>query len=404
MTTQNPEGISPRIAAVAESATLAIDAKAKALKAAGEPIIGFGAGEPDFAPPAYVMEAAAAAAMEPASWKYTATNGLPELRKAIAAKTLRDSGWEVSDGQVLVTNGGKQACLEAFETVLGDGDECIVPAPYWTSYTEMIKLAGATPVIVLADDTAGFRVTVEQLESARTTKTKAIILNSPSNPTGAVYTKDQLVAIGEWAARNSLWVITDEIYEHLTYGDAKFHSLPVVCPAIADKTIVVNGVAKTYAMTGARVGWIIANPAVIKAATNLQSHATSNVNNIAQKAALAAVAGSLDVVDEMKVAYDRRRKTIVRMLNEIPGVTCIEPEGAFYAFANFTGVLNRDYAGTMVTSTLELAAAALDQAKIAIVPGEAFGAPGYIRFSYALADADLEEGITRLHKLIANGN
>jgi aspartate/methionine/tyrosine aminotransferase len=394
------ERISRRVAAVAESATLAIDAKAKALKAAGEPVIGFGAGEPDFPTPEAIVGAAVAACRDPASHKYTPTAGLPELRSAIAAKTARDSGLAVESAQVLVTNGGKQAIYNTFATLLDPGDEVLVPAPYWTTYPEAIALAGGVPVGVPTDERTGFRAPVDALEAARTPRTKVLLFVSPSNPTGAVYPREEIEAVGAWAAAHGLWVVTDEIYEHLVYGGRAHHSMPVVVPELADRCVVVNGVAKTYAMTGWRVGWMIGPLDVIRAATNLQSHATSNVANVSQRAALAAVSGDLSAVAEMREAFDRRRRRIHEMLNEIPGVTCVEPEGAFYAFPSFREMLGRTLRGRTPTTTLELAEVILDEAKVAIVPGEAFGAPGYARLSYALGDLDLEEGVNRIGKLL----
>ncbi|WP_058046841.1 pyridoxal phosphate-dependent aminotransferase [Streptomyces roseifaciens] len=393
--------VSTRIGSISESATLAVDAKAKALKAAGRPVIGFGAGEPDFPTPGYIVEAAVEACRDPKNHRYTPAGGLPELKAAIAAKTLRDSGYRVEASQVLVTNGGKQAIYEAFAAILDPGDEVIVPAPYWTTYPESIRLAGGVPVDVVADETTGYRVSVEQLEAARTERTKVLLFVSPSNPTGAVYSREQVEAVGRWAAEHGLWVLTDEIYEHLVYGDAEFSSLPVVVPELRDKCIVVNGVAKTYAMTGWRVGWVIAPQDVIKAATNLQSHATSNVSNVAQRAAIAAVAGDLSAVDEMKVAFDRRRRTIVRMLNEIDGVLCPEPEGAFYAYPSVKELLGKEIRGKRPATSVELAALILEEVEVAVVPGEAFGTPGYLRLSYALGDEDLVEGVSRIQKLLA---
>lgn len=395
------ERISRRIAAVAESATLAIDAKFKALKAAGEDVIGYGAGEPDFPTPEHIVEAAVAACHDPANHRYTPTPGLPELRAAIATKTARDSGYAVDASQVLVTNGGKQAIYNTFATLLDPGDEVIVTAPYWVTYPESIALAGGVTVVVETDESTGFKATVEQLEAARTPRTKILLFVSPSNPTGGVYSRQEIEEIGEWADQHGLWVVTDEIYEHLVYGDHTQHSMPVVVPALADRCVVINGVAKTYAMTGWRVGWMIAPGDVIKAATNLQSHATSNVNNVAQRAALAAVSGDLSAVAMMREAFDRRRIRIHELLNEAPGVTCIEPEGAFYAFPSFKAVLGREIRGRTADSTLELAEIILDEAKVAIVPGEAFGAPGYARLSYALGDDDLAEGVTRIIKLLS---
>ena len=393
--------VSHRIGAIAESATLKVDAKAKALKAEGRPVIGFGAGEPDFPTPGYIVDAAVEAARDAKNHRYTPAGGLPELKKAIVEKTARDSGLVVEPAQVLVTNGGKQAIYQAFAAMLDPGDEVIVPAPYWTTYPEAIQLAGGVPVDVLADETQDYKVTVEQLEAARTERTKVLLFVSPSNPTGAVYTADEIRAIGAWVEEHGLWVLTDEIYEHLVYDDLDTGSLPVLCPELAEYTVVVNGVAKTYAMTGWRVGWVIGPKDIVKAATNLQSHATSNVANVSQRAAIAALEGDLTAVDEMKVAFDRRRRTIVSMLNEIDGVVCPTPGGAFYAYPSVKGLLGKEYDGTLVETSAELAEYILDKAEVAIVPGEAFGSPGYLRLSYALGDDDIVEGITRLQKLFA---
>jgi aspartate aminotransferase len=389
------------VSAISESATLAVDAKAKALKAAGRPVIGFGAGEPDFPTPGYIVEAAQRAAADPKFHKYTPAAGLPELRQAIADKTARDSGYQVEASQVLVTNGGKQAVYQTFAALLDDGDEALLPAPYWTTYPESIALAGGVPVTVPTDESTGYLASVEALDAACTERTKLLVFVSPSNPTGAVYPPEQVKAIGEWAAAKGIWVVTDEIYEHLVYGDATFSSVPVRAPQVADRCVVLNGVAKTYAMTGWRVGWMIGPKDVIKAAANLQSHATSNVANVSQVAALAAVSGDLSAVETMREAFDQRRRTIVRMLNEIPGVVCPEPLGAFYAYPSVTGVLGKEIAGKRPESSTELASLILDEAEVAVVPGEAFGTPGYFRLSYALGDADLEEGIARIGKLLA---
>ena len=394
--------VSRRVAAIAPSATLAVDAKAKAMKAAAEPVIGFGAGEPDFPTPAHVVEAAVAACSDPANHRYSPAAGLPDLRAAVAAKTERDSGLVVAPEQVIITNGGKHAVYNTMLTLLDPGDEVLLPAPYWTTYPEPIRLADAVPVVLPTDEATGFRVTVEALEAARTPRTKAMVFVSPSNPTGAVYPEAEVRAIGEWAAEHGIWVITDEIYEHLTYGEHTFSSMPVVVPEVAERCVVLNGVAKTYAMTGWRVGWLIAPAPVAKAAANLQSHQTSNVANVSQRAALAAVSGPLDAVDEMRAAFTRRGETIHRMLNAIDGVTCIEPQGAFYAFPNLTGVLGRRIGGVTPMTTVELAEVILEQAKVAIVPGEAFDAPGYARLSFALGDDDLGEGVTRIGDLLAS--
>jgi aspartate aminotransferase len=391
--------ISARIAAIHESATLAVDAKARALRAEGRPIIGFGVGEPNFPTPEYIAEAAARACLDPKNHKYSATGGLPELREAIAAKTARDSGYQVQPSQVLVTNGGKHAVYQTFATLIDPGDEVLVPSPYWTTYPEVIALAGGITVPVATDERSGYLASVADLEAARTERTKALLFVSPSNPTGAVYPPAQVAEIGRWAAENGLWVITDEIYEHLVYGDARFVSMPVVTPEIADRCVVLNGVAKTYAMTGWRVGWMIGPADVIKAAGNLQSHTTSNVCNVAQRAALAAVSGDLSAVARMREAFSRRKTTMTRMLNEIPGVVCPEPQGAFYCYPSVKGLLDREIAGRSAASSAELAELLLEEAEIAVVPGEAFGTPGYFRLSCALSDADLEEGLTRLAKL-----
>ena len=392
--------ISRRIAAIAESATLAVDGKAKALKAAGRPVIGFGAGEPDFPTPDYIVKAAAEVAAKPANHRYTPTPGLPELRDAIVAKTLRDSNYVITADQVLVTNGGKQSVYQSFASIIDPGDEVILPSPYWTTYPECIKLAGGISVEVFADESQNYLVTVDQLEAARTPKTKALLFCSPSNPTGSVYSAEQVKAIGEWALAHGIWIISDEIYEHLLYDGATAPSLPVVVPGLADQTLIINGVAKTYAMTGWRVGWMIGPKDVIKAATNLQSHLTSNVSNVSQRAAIAALTGDLTAVHEMGVAFDRRRKLIVDLLNKIPGVTCPTPTGAFYVYPSVKGVLGKEIRGKRPQTSAELATLILDEVEVAAVPGEAFGPSGYLRFSYALSDEDIVEGIGRVAKLL----
>ena len=396
--------ISARIAAIAESATLAVDAKAKALKAAGRPVIGFGAGEPDFPTPDYIVEAAAAATKVVANHRYSPTPGLPDLRDAIVAKTKRDSNYEITADQVLVTNGGKQAVYQAFATIVDEGDEVLLPAPYWTTYPECIQLAGGKAVEVFADETQNYLVSVEQLEAARTPKTKALLFCSPSNPTGSVYSVEQVKAIGEWALKNNIWIIADEIYEHLLYDGATAPSMPVLVPGLADTTIILNGVAKTYAMTGWRVGWMIGPKDVIKAATNLQSHLTSNVSNVSQRAAIAALTGDLAAVHKMGEAFDRRRKLIVSLLNEIPGFSCPTPTGAFYVYPSVKGVLGKTIRGKTPTTSAELATLILEEVEVAAVPGEAFGPSGYLRFSYALGDEDIVEGIGRIKKLIEESN
>ncbi|WP_055427467.1 pyridoxal phosphate-dependent aminotransferase [Bifidobacterium aesculapii] len=390
--------LSDRINHVTPSATLAVDSKAKAMKAAGLDVVGFGAGEPNFPTPDYVVDAAAAACRDPKNYKYTPTPGLPELRSAIAAKTLRDSGYEVAPEQVVVTNGGKQAVYSTFQILLDEGDEVIIPTPYWTSYPEAVKLAGGVPVEVFAGADCGFEPDLEAIEAARTERTKAIIVTSPNNPTGAVWSPETIEGIAKWAIEHHVWVISDEIYEHLNYDDAHTTYIGTAVPEVRDQLIVLNGVAKTYAMPGWRVGWLIAPEPVAKAAAKLQGHMTSNVANVSQRAAIAAVSGPLDAVYRMREAFDVRRKAIVAALNDIDGVNCPTPTGAFYAFADITALLGKPLGpnGTVSNSSAEFAAALLDEAHVAAVPGEAFGAPGYLRFSYALADDQLAEGMRRM--------
>ena len=381
---------------------MAVDAKAKALKAAGEPVIGFGAGEPDFATPAHIVEAAVAACLDPANHKYTPAGGLLDLREALVDKTERDSGWRPEVAEVLVTNGGKHAVYNTCATLLNPGDEVLLPAPYWTTYPESIALAGGTAVPLSTDTASGFRVTVDQLEEARTPATKALMFVSPSNPTGAVYPADEMEAIGRWAVEHGIWVIADEIYEHLIYDDHVHHSMRALVPELADHFVAVNGVAKTYAMTGWRVGWMIGPTDLIRAASNLQSHGTSNVANVSQRAALAAVTGDLTAVEEMRASFDRRRRRMVELLRAIDGVELLTPQGAFYAFPDLTAFLGRKIGGRVATTTSELATIILEEAKVAIVPGEAFGAPGYARLSFALGDDDLGEGLTRMGDLLTS--
>ena len=393
--------ISTKISAISPSATLAVDSQAKALKAQGRPVIGFGAGEPDFPTPPHIVEAAHQALQDPAHFRYSPTGGLPALKQAIAEKTARDSGWQVEPSQVLVTNGGKQAVYEAFAAVIDQGDEVLLPTPCWTTYPEVIRLAGGTPVEIFAGAEDGYKVTPEQLESACTERTKALVFVSPSNPTGAVHSPEETAAIGRWAAEKNIFVITDEIYEHLTYEGSVFTSMAQAAPQLGENLILLNGVAKTFAMTGWRVGWMVAAPDVITAASTLQSHLTSNVNNIAQCAALAAIEGPMDEVERMREAFDRRRRKIVEMLNEIDGVSCPTPQGAFYAYPDVTELIGATLAGRRIDSSQELAEVILEQAEVAVVPGEAFGPSGYLRLSYALSDDDLVEGLTRLQKLLA---
>lgn len=392
--------IAARIAAINESATLKVDAKAKALKADGRDIISYAAGEPDFPTPPNIVEAAQRALADPKNYRYTPAAGLPELREAIAAKTKRDSGIEVEPSQVIVTNGGKQSVYQAFQTILDPGDEVLVPTPYWTTYPEAIGLTGAKQVDVFAGADQDYLVTVDQLEAARTDRTKALLMVNPSNPTGAVYSPEQIRAIAEWAEASGLWVVSDEIYQNLVYDGARAVSVTEAVPALADRTILVNGVAKTYAMTGWRVGWMVGPKDAIKAASNLQSHLTSNVNNVAQRGAVEALTGPQDAVAEMLAAFDRRRRTIVAELSRVDGFSVPTPKGAFYAYVDVSGVLGREVGGTTPTTSLELADVLLEQAEVAAVPGEAFGPSGYLRFSYALGDDELLEGVHRIQRLL----
>ncbi|MCC4909057.1 pyridoxal phosphate-dependent aminotransferase [Microbacterium sp. cx-59] len=393
--------LSRKLSAIAESATLKVDAKAKALQAAGRPVISYAAGEPDFATPQFVVDAAAEALTNPANFRYTPAAGLPVLREAIAAKTHRDSGLDVEPSQIIVTNGGKQAVYQAFQAVVNPGDEVLLPAPYWTTYPEAIRLADGTPVEVFAGADQDYKVTVDQLEAARTPRTTVLVFVSPSNPTGAVYTPEETRAIGEWALQHGIWVITDEIYQNLVYEGARAVSIVEAVPELAGQTLLVNGVAKTYAMTGWRVGWMIGPKDAIKVAANLQSHLSSNVNNIAQRAALAALTGPQTEAEEMRVAFDRRRRLMVSELAKIEGVAVPNPLGAFYVYPDVRGLLGREWAGSTPTTSLELADLILEKAEVAVVPGEAFGPSGYLRLSYALGDDALLEGVQRLQTLFA---
>ena len=394
--------ISKRISAIAESATLKVDSKAKALIASGRPVISYAAGEPDFPTPAHIVEAAAIAVRDPKNHRYTPAAGLPELKEAIVQKTLEDSGTKITPSQVIVTNGGKQAVYQAFQVILDDGDEVLVPAPYWTTYPEAIKLAGGKQIDVFAGSDQGYKVTVEQLEAAYTPKTKALLICSPSNPTGAVFSKQELTDIGNWVAtKPNLWVISDEIYQNVVYDGMRAYSITELVPQIQDRTIMVNGVAKSYAMTGWRLGWMIAPDDAAKAAGNLQSHLTSNVSNISQRAAIAAITGDQEPIQKMLAAFDRRRKLAVAELNKIPGMMTPNPEGAFYVYPDVSGLLGKTWAGKQITSSLELADMILEQAEVALVPGEAFGPSGYLRMSYALSDDQLLEGIQRMQKLFS---
>ena len=381
--------LSHRADAMSESVTMAVTAKAAQLRAAGKAVIGFGAGEPDFATPDHIVAAAEAACRDPKAHHYGPAAGMPALRAAVTATA---PAMNAEPTQVVVTNGAKQAVYQACSVLLDPGDEALIPAPYWVTYPETVKLAGAIPVAV--PHGPDLKVTPETLEEYRTDKTKMLIFASPSNPTGVVYEAGEIAAIGRWAAEHGVWVLSDEIYEHLTYGGAEAVSMAAAAPEVLDYYVHVNGVSKTYAMTGWRVGWLIAPPAVAKAASSLQSHLSSNVANVSQMAALAALEGGLESAHAMREAFDRRRLRMVSMLRSTAGVQLVEPQGAFYAFPDVTELMEKKG----IASSLDLATLLLDEIEIAAVPGDAFGAPGFLRFSFALSDENLEEGLTRLQE------
>ena len=393
--------ISHRVSAIAESATLAMDRRARELSAAGQNIISFAAGEPDLPTPSEVVEAAIAACREPRMHHYTPTSGLPELREAIASSVRGGSAGEISAANVLVTNGTKQAVAHAFATLLDPGDEVLITSPYWVTFPEAVLLVGGVPVVVPTDESRGFRVSVDDLERHRTPRTKALLFVSPSNPTGAVYPEAHMAEIGHWLLESGLWAVSDEIYQRFTYGDVKFHSLPEVVPELAEQSIRLSGVSKSYAMTGWRVGWLIAPKPVVMAAGNLQSHVCGNISNVSQWAAVAALRSGTSSIEKMRQTFAHRRELILAGLDRLPGFECPPPDGAFYVFPSVTGLLGREIAGRQVDTSDQLAALLLDEAKVAVVPGEAFGAPGHLRFSYALADDLLEEGMARVQQLLA---
>ena len=403
MTAAPPARLSARVSGIAESATLAVTARAKALRAAGQDVIGFGAGEPDFPTPRHVVEAAQRACAEPWTHRYTPAGGTPALREAVAQVTSRSSGTDVAPSSVVITNGGKQAVYEAFAALLDPGDEVLLPSPWWTTYPEAVRLAGGVVVEVPTDETSGYLVDVASLERALTPRTKVLLLCSPSNPTGAVLPRETVEAIGRFAVEHGLWVVSDEIYEHLVYDGAEAVGVVRAVPETADRCVVVNGVAKTYAMTGWRVGWLVGPPDVSRGVVNLQSHLTSNPCNVAQAAALAALTGQQDDVARMREAFDRRRRLMVQRLSEVPGVVCPTPLGAFYCYPSVAGLLDRPLRGRVAGTSAELAELVLEEAGVALVPGEAFGTPGHVRLSYALSDEDLVEGLRRLAELVEQG-
>jgi aspartate aminotransferase len=387
--------ISERLAALGASPTMAITMRAAELRAEGVPVIGFGAGEPDFPTPEHIVAAAQEAAADPRNHRYSPARGLPELREAVAATTTAETGLDVDPGQVTITNGAKGAVYGAMAALLDPGDEVLLPAPYWVSYPAAAELFGATVVTVSTTAADRFRVTPDRLEAARSSRTRLLVFCSPGNPTGMVYTDDEMAAIGEWAVRHGVWVLTDEIYRSFVFGESAFSSMPVTAPDTASRCVVVDGVAKTFAMTGWRVGWLIAPPEVADAVGRLQSHSTSNVSNVSQRAALAALTGPRESVAAMLTAFDRRRRTMFDMVSSVDGVTCLEPEGAFYAFPSVEGLLGRPLGQRHSSTAAELAEALLEEARIAVVPGEAFGTSGHLRLSFALGDDELVEGLER---------
>lgn len=390
--------LSDRVQSLTISAPSAIDFKARHLRAEGRPIITFGAGEPDFSTPEYVYEAAAAGAADTANHRYTPPGGLHELKELVARKTSRESGVEIDASQVVITNGGKQAVYNALAGVINPGDEVLLPTPHWTTYPEAISLVHGVAVQVFAGAERQYRLTVEQLEAARTSKTKALIFTSPSNPTGSVYPPNEVLDIARWAKENGLWVISDEIYEHFVYDDAEFSS-PL--SEIRDQCIVVNGLAKAYAMTGWRVGWLVAPPELAGAITNFQSHTTGNVSNLAQRAGISALAGDLRFTHRMRTAFDRRRRLMVDGLSSIADFVVPMPQGAFYVYPDVSRILgSRSIRGRVPESSLDLAEILLDEADVAVVPGEAFGPSGFIRLSYALNENDLVEGVRRIRSVL----
>ena len=386
--------VSQRLSRLPGSATLAISNRARELRAEGREVISFAAGEPDFATPEHIVAAATRAAHDPANHKYSSNQGLAPFREAIVEYTATYSDVQVDPSEIVVTNGAKQAIFQSFAALLDPGDEVLLPAPYWVTYPAGIELAGGVPVAVPTSAESEFKVTVEDLDAARTERTQALIFVSPSNPTGAVYSVSEALAIGEWAKEHAIWVIADEIYQRLFYSGDVAPSLVGLTPGF-ENWILINGVAKSYAMTGWRVGWMIGPGDVIAAAARHQSHATSNVANIPQIAAMAALTGNQDRVVEMREAFDQRRKLMYSLVSAIPSVTCVEPEGAFYVFPDFSGVLSDRY-----STTADLAEAAIDQAGVALVPGESFGAPGFLRLSYALGEEEIQRGVAQIVDLI----
>ncbi|MFC4049854.1 pyridoxal phosphate-dependent aminotransferase [Actinomadura syzygii] len=395
-------GLSERAGAIAGSATMAVSARAAELRAAGNRVVSFGAGEPDFPTPGHIVEAAQRACADPVNHRYTSSAGLAELRRAVAESVLADTGLAIDKTDVLVTNGAKQAVYLACMVLLNPGDEALVPSPYWTTYPEAVRLTGATPVPVRSDPARDYKVTPEALDAHLTPRTKVLLFGSPANPTGTVYTPEEIRAIGDWAAQRGIWVISDEIYQHLLYDGAVAASMPVAAPGVRDQCIVIGGVSKTYAMTGWRVGWLYGPAGAVKAAVNLQSHMSSNVSNVAQAAAMAALRAGRPGFEDVLASYDRRRHLMVDILQGIRGVDCPTPTGAFYCFPSVKRLLTRSILGHSFASTAELATFVLDRVSVALLPGEAFGAPGCLRLSYALDDQSLQTGLERLQRLLSS--
>lgn len=375
---------------------MAISNRARELRAEGKDVISFGAGEPDFPTPEHIVAAAARAAHDPANHRYTANPGLPPLRKAVAEYTASYSGVQVDPSEVVITNGAKQAVFQTFAALIDPGDEVLLPSPYWVTYPAGLELSGGVPVTVPSGPDTGFKVTVDDLEAARTDRTVALVFVSPSNPTGVVYSEEEAAEIGKWARDNDIWVIADEIYQRLVYTTDVAPSIVAATPRL-ENWMIINGVAKSYAMTGWRVGWMIGPQDIIDAAARHQSHATSNVANVSQQAALAALTGDQATVEEMRVAFDSRRKLMYSMVTAIPGVECVEPDGAFYVFPDVSGVL-----GGRFDTSAALAEGILEEAGVAVVPGESFGAPGFLRFSYALGEDEIRRGVERIAAMIGS--
>jgi aspartate aminotransferase len=393
--------VSKIVSALEPSATLAMAAKAKELSAAGKKVYDFSVGEPDFTTPRHICEAAVAA-MQAGHTHYTVASGIPELKKAIAKTYQRTSGLEYSPQQVIVSNGAKHSLHNIFATLCNPGDEVIIPAPYWVSYAELVKLTGAKPVILETQESNDFKLMPAQLSAAITPRTKLLLLCSPSNPTGSVYTPQELAALADIVLERNLLVVSDEIYEHLIYGDNKFVSFATVRPGLVDRTITVNGVSKSYAMTGWRIGWTLSPANIAKAMGDLQSQETSNPCSVSQYAAVAALEGPQECVGEMLKEFAKRRDFVRSKLAAIPGVSCTQMGGAFYAFANIKKHLSRTYGGVKCDNSAQWCLALLEQQNVGTVMGSAFGAEGYVRLSYAAGMQELEAGLDRIAKFIAS--